>query len=253
MRKRNARNSSICDLFTYIYFNFYKLGEPKWKVLEAACGPRVLVCPCRVSVFDAVCCNFPFASSQNQLQIKSLFRFQHSICIPVMCFHARPRSDPCMTFNAEAKDWAGGLLFLLGVSSLTQLQCCVVLVLCTRLFFFLSASGIGMFYHRLCPTRTLIGPGLPSPTDAAPPTTAQCIRPAAPRDCPRTSLSLFPRSSSLVRRQGTQRERGKKTKQSKTLSYIQKEVNSVVSFTGWTCTFPSMFAWQPQSLIQTGF
>lgn len=45
----------------------------------------------------------------------------------------------------------------------------------------------------------LIGPGLPLPTDAAPPTTAQCILPATPRDCPRTSLSLYPRSSSLVR------------------------------------------------------
>ena len=46
----------------------------------------------------------------------------------------------------------------------------------------------------------LIGPGLPLPTDAAPPTTAQCILPAAPRDCPRTSLSLFPHSSLLVRK-----------------------------------------------------
>lgn len=52
------------------------------------------------------------------------------------------------------------------------------------------------------PLHVLIGPGLPlpSPTDAAQPTTAQCTLPAAPRDWPRTSLSLFPHSSSLVRR-----------------------------------------------------
>lgn len=52
------------------------------------------------------------------------------------------------------------------------------------------------------PLRVLPGPGLPSRTDAARPTTAQCIRPAAPRDCPRTSLSQSPPSSSLVRRRG---------------------------------------------------
>lgn len=46
----------------------------------------------------------------------------------------------------------------------------------------------------------LIGPGLPLPTDAAPPTTAPCIQRATPRDCLRTSLSLFPLSSLLVRR-----------------------------------------------------
>lgn len=32
------------------------------------------------------------------------------------------------------------------------------------------------------PLHVLTGPGLPSPTDAAQPTTAQCILPAAPRD-----------------------------------------------------------------------
>lgn len=32
------------------------------------------------------------------------------------------------------------------------------------------------------PLHVLTGPGLPSPTDAAPPTTALCILPAAPRD-----------------------------------------------------------------------
>lgn len=61
------------------------------------------------------------------------------------------------------------------------------------LFFFVFLSLSLSFF-------LLIGPGLPLPTDAAPPTTAQCIRSAAPRDCPRTSQSLFPHSSSLVRR-----------------------------------------------------
>lgn len=116
-----------------------------------------------------------------------------------------PGSDLCMSFTTEAGGGVDGPP-LLCVSSLTQLQCCVLLVLCYSSLSFLSASRIGMSFHCLCPTRALIGPGLPLPTDAAPPTTAQCIQPAAPRDSPRTSLSLFPRSSSLVRRQGRQRE-----------------------------------------------
>lgn len=91
----------------------------------------------------------------------------------------------------------------------TLLQCCGV-GSCVRLFLPLWLSGyirIGTFLIacvQIGPLssslRVLIDPGLPLPTDAAPPTTAQCIRPAAPRDCPRTSLSLFPHSSSLVRR-----------------------------------------------------
>lgn len=99
--------------------------------------------------------------------------------------------------------------FSLFVSFFTVLQCCGLGSCCVS-FFPVWLSGyirIGMFLtacvqigplpsSSLC---VLIGPGLPLPTDAAPPTTAQCIRPAAPRDCPRTSLSLFPRSSSPVR------------------------------------------------------
>lgn len=92
-----------------------------------------------------------------------------------------------------------------------SLYCNVVVLVLVASLSFLSGSlatfGLGCFSllvsksaplpsSSLC---VLIGPGLPLPTDAAPPTTAQCIRPAAPRDCPRASLSLFPRSSSPVR------------------------------------------------------
>lgn len=88
--------------------------------------------------------------------------------------------------------------------------CCVVVLVVVCISFFLPGSlatfGLGRFgllvsklVHRHS-LSVLTDPGLPLPMDAAPPTTVQCIRSAAPRDCPRTSLSLFPHSSSLVRR-----------------------------------------------------
>lgn len=102
----------------------------------------------------------------------------------------------------------------------TLLQCCSV-GSCVRVFLPLWLSGyIRIVSHFLCPNGrlssslcVLTGPGPPLPTDAAPPTTAQCIWPAAPRDCPRTSLSLFPHSSSLVRR-GREGNRYKRKKRS---------------------------------------
>lgn len=93
-----------------------------------------------------------------------------------------------------------------------SLYCNVLVLVVVWLSFFLSWLSdyirIGTFLTACVQNRSsvflslcvLIGPGLPLPTDAAPPTTAQCIWPAAPRDCPRTSLSLFPHSSLLVRR-----------------------------------------------------
>lgn len=111
-------------------------------------------------------------------------------------------------FPAEAKTGSKNFFSLLS-PFFTLLQCCAV-GSCVRLFLPLWRSGyirirtfltacvqIGPLSSSVC---VLIGPGPPLPTDAAPPTTAPCIRPAAPRDCPRTSLSLFPPSSSLVRR-----------------------------------------------------
>lgn len=53
---------------------------------------------------------------------------------------------------------------------------------------FLATFALGLnslFVLKLAaslPLHVLTHPGLPSLTDAAPPTTAQCIRPAAPRD-----------------------------------------------------------------------
>lgn len=117
-----------------------------------------------------------------------------------------PGSDLCMSFYRRGQRRSRrASSFPLCLLSHSIAMLCGVGPLYSSLSF-LSASRIGMSFHCLCPTRALIGPGLPLPTDAAPPTTAQCIRPAAPRDSPRTSLSLFPRSSSLVRRQGRQRE-----------------------------------------------
>lgn len=95
-------------------------------------------------------------------------------------------------------------LVCLFFSHSTAMLCCF----CVHLFLPLCQHSDRDISH-LCPNRScvfslsfcvLIDPGHPLPMDVAPPTTAQCIQPAAPRDCPRTSLSLFPHSSSLVRR-----------------------------------------------------
>lgn len=98
---------------------------------------------------------------------------------------------------------------------LTQLQCCVLFTcaLSSPKKYDTLRLHLDWDISHLCPNRScvlslflflcvcvLIGPGLPLPMDVAPPTTAPCIQPAAPRDCPRISLSLFPHSSSLVRR-----------------------------------------------------
>lgn len=74
--------------------------------------------------------------------------------------------------------------------SLTLIQYCSGVVLdVVCIFSFLSATFIlgldSLFVLKLAtslPLHVLTGPGLPSPTDAAQPTTAQCILPAAPRD-----------------------------------------------------------------------
>lgn len=94
-----------------------------------------------------------------------------------------------------------------------SLYCNVVLLVVVYVSFFLSWLSdyiwIGTFFATCVQIRrtssslslcVLIGPGLPLPMDVAPPTTVRCIRPAAPRDCPRTSQCLSPHSSLLVRR-----------------------------------------------------
>lgn len=120
------------------------------------------------------------------------------------------------SFNKKTQQPLFAVLFLFCLPF--SLYCNVVLCwfLCAPLSSFLPTFGFGRFSPLvsisaprlplslfLCLSLSLtllIGPGLPLPTDAAPPTTAQCIRSAAPRGCPRTSQSLFPHSSSLVRR-----------------------------------------------------
>lgn len=93
----------------------------------------------------------------------------------------------CLLFHFTAMLWCWFLCASLS-SSLATFWTRTFLTACVH---------IGPLSSSVC---VLIGPGLPLPTDAAPPTTAQCIRPAAHNGCPRTSLSLFPHSSSLVRR-----------------------------------------------------
>lgn len=133
-----------------------------------------------------------------------------------MYIYVRLRYELCMSLLLRQRQGVKTSSFV----SPFSLYCnVVVLVLCIRLFLSCLPLGLGCL-SLLVSKSWLIGPGLPLPMDVAPPTTVQCIRPAAPRDCPRTSLSLFPRSSSLVRRQGRQRKK-------KTI-YIQGEVKSDV-------------------------
>ena len=127
------------------------------------------------------------------------------VCV---CLRLRPLAESYAWVSCWGKDSQGvktSIPFCLLFHSVAMLWCWF---LCASLFSLWLHSDWDVS-HSSCPNRpplvflslcVLIGPGLLLPMDAAPPTTAQCIQPAAPRDCPRTSLSLFPLSSSLVRR-----------------------------------------------------
>lgn len=151
-------------------------------------------------------CNYalPFYIFTKLATIQGPFAPAHSVWIAVVYVYMRLRYELCMSLLLRQRQGVKTSFPLcLLFHSIAMLWCWFFVYVS---FFPVCLSDWDV-YHCLCPNRALIGPGLPLPMDVAPPTTVQCIQPAAPRDCPRTSLSLFPRSSSLVRRQGRQRKK----------------------------------------------